>query len=53
MAAVLARPKAERRRPKAHFKRDNGLGAFRRPGYCHVRRPEAALGKVRARFAKA
>ena len=33
LAAGLARPKAERRRPKADLERVDGLGAFRRPGH--------------------
>ena len=42
-----ARPKAERRRPKADVKRDFGLGAFRRPAQNHARRPKADVVKVR------
>ena len=33
LAAGLARPKAERRRPKADLERVDALGAFRRPGH--------------------
>ena len=32
-AKVRARPKAERRRPKADLMRVDALGAFRRPGH--------------------
>ena len=46
-AKVRARPKAERRRPKADVKRDFGLGAFRRPAQNHARRPKADVVKVR------
>ena len=33
LAAGRARPKAERRRPKADLMRVDALGAFRRPGH--------------------
>ena len=47
LAAGLARPKAERRRPKADVKRESGLAAFRRPAQNHARRPKADVVKVR------
>ena len=42
-SAGRARPKAERRRPKADVRRDFGLGAFRRPAQKSRKEAEGRL----------